>query len=110
MVLIINYNQPRVMWRMRTIVETITSADNLIRGALVRFTTGSILKRPTNKPIPMEYVRYDRGTPDNSTVLNTDQQVNTVLNNPRREAAIMGDLRASFKIRTIIIFFIVYWK
>ena len=96
-VLIIDDNQPRMMWRMGTIVETITSADNQIWGALVRSTTGSILKRPTNKLIPIEYVRYDRGTPDNSTDMNTDQPDNTVLNNPRREAAIIGELRRKFQ-------------
>ena len=95
-VLIMDENQPRTMWRMGTIVETIPSADNQIRGAVVRSSTGSILKRPINKLIPIEYVRHDCETNATSETDQLDQPENTVLK-PQREAAVLGDLRRKFQ-------------
>ena len=44
------------MWRMGVVTELIKGKmDNNIRGALVRLSNNSLLKRPVNKLYPTEY-------------------------------------------------------
>ena len=60
--------------------------DNNIRGALVRLSNNSLLKRSVNKLYPIENVRSNRQEPADTGNLTRS----------RREAAEIGELRRRF--------------
>ena len=69
---------PRSMWRMGVVTELIKGKmDNNIRGALVRLSNNSLLKRPVNKLYPIEYVRSNRQEPADTGNLTRSRQVTT---------------------------------
>ena len=75
------------MWRMGVVTELIKrKLDNNIRGALVRLSNNSLLKRPVKKLYPIEYVRSNRQEPAETGNLTRS----------RREAAEIGELRRRF--------------
>ena len=75
------------MWRMGVVTELIKGKmDNNIRGALVRLSNNSLLKRPVNKLYPIEYVRSNRQEPADTGNLTRS----------RREAAEIVELRRRF--------------
>ena len=80
-------SQPRAIWRMGKIEEVIKGIDGHIRGAVVRISkTNSLIKRPINLLYPIEYKdssSYDQDIP----VKEVQHQ------RPRREAAIIGELK-----------------
>ena len=56
-VLVHSDKTPRSMWRMGVLTELIKGKmDNNIRGALVRLSNNSLLKRPVSELYPFEYV------------------------------------------------------
>ena len=86
-VLVHSDKTPRSMWRMGVVTELIKGKmDNNIRGALVRLSNNSLLKRPVNKLYPIEYVRSNRQEPADTGNLTRS----------RREAAEIGELRRRF--------------
>ena len=91
-VLIHDENLPRSMWRMGVVTEVIHGADNQIRGAVARSNKNTLLKRPVNKLFPIEYVRQEPAAEVNQPTKNS----NTVLQQPRREVAVLGDLRRKY--------------
>ena len=84
MVLVHSDKTPKPVWRMGAVTELIEGKmDNNIRGALVRLSNNSLLKRPVNKLYPIEYVQR-----------NGQEPADTVnLTRSRREAAEIGELR-----------------
>ena len=84
MVLVHSDKTPKPVWRMGAVTELIKGKmDNNIRGALVRLSNNSLLKRPVNKLYPIEYVQR-----------NGQEPADTVnLTRSRREAAEIGELR-----------------
>ena len=58
---------PRSMWRMGVVTELIKGKmDNIIRGALKRFSNNTLLKQPVNKLYPIENVRSNRQEPSDT--------------------------------------------
>ena len=77
-VLVHSDKTPRPMWRMGVVTELIKGKmDNNIRGALVRLSKNSLLKRPVNKLYPIEYVRSNRQEPADTGNLTRSRQVTT---------------------------------
>ena len=86
-VLVYSDKTPRSMWRMGVVTELIKGKmDNNIRGALVRLSNNSLLKRSVNKLYPIENVRSNRQEPADTGNLTRS----------RREAAEIGELRRRF--------------
>ena len=71
---------PRSMWRMGVVTELIKGKmDNIIRGALKRFSNNTLLKQPVNKLYPIENVRSNRQEPsdtENLAKINTRSCIN----------------------------------
>jgi len=83
-VLIFNDKQPRQQWKMGRIIELLTSKDNRIRSAKVIIgKTRNIIDRPINRLYPIEY----------SNETNIEQSIDR---RPRREAALIGELKRKF--------------
>ena len=58
---------PRSMCRMGVVTELIKGKmDNIIRGALKRFSNNTLLKQPVNKLYPIENVRSNRQEPSDT--------------------------------------------
>ena len=77
-VLVHSDKTPRSMWRMGVVTELIKGKmDNNIRGALVRLSNNSLLKRPVNKLYPIEYVRSNRQEPADTGNLTRSRRVTT---------------------------------
>ena len=86
-VLVHSDKTPKSMWRMGVVTELIKGKmDNNIRGALVRLSNNSLLKRPVNELYPFEYVRSNRQEPVDTANLTRS----------RREVAEIGELRRRF--------------
>ena len=51
---------PRSQWKLARVLELIKGHDEKIRGALVRTSQGTELKRPANKLYPIECVKYNQ--------------------------------------------------
>ena len=63
-VLVHSDKTPRSVWRVGVVIEfNKGKMDNKIRGAPVRLSNSSLLKRPVNKFYPNEYVRSNRQEP-----------------------------------------------
>ena len=78
--------QPRQKWLLRRITELIKGKDDNVRGAVVFLgRTKRNIERPINKLYPIEF--YDEIENNN---------VNRDTLRPRREAAIMTDLKRKF--------------
>ena len=76
------------MWRMGVVTELIKGKmDNNIRGALVRLSNNSLLKRPVNKLCPIEYVRSNRQEPADAKNLTRSSQEATEIRELRRKFA-----------------------
>ena len=75
------------MWKMGVVTELIkVKMDSNIRGALVRLSNSSMLKRPVSKSYMIEYVGINRQEPVDAKNLTRS----------RREAVEIGELRRRF--------------
>ena len=84
-VLVEDEKLPRSMWRVGIVEELYKGEDDKVRGAAVRIPkTKSLLKRPVNRLYPIESIRESDVNKDN------------VNSKPRREAAVMGELKRRF--------------
>ena len=76
------------------ITSLLKGHDNEIRGAVVRSSNGSELRRPLTKLYPIEYVSKLK---DNNTVIlpKVIEEENRV--RPKRNAAVIGELKRRFQ-------------
>ena len=96
-VLFVDRDIPRQRWNLGIIVEISTGKDGLIRSAAVRLgSTRNIITRPVNRLIPIE-VCMDKTVPkklsDTSCDILNDTDNSTRNSRPRREAAVLGELK-----------------
>ena len=92
-VLVHSDKTPRSICRMGVVTELIKGKmENNIRGAQVRLSNSSLLKRPVNKLCPIEYVRSNRQEPADAKNLTRSS----------REATEIGELRRKFAQWTMV--------
>ena len=91
---------PRSFWRVARIIEIHAGTDGQCRSASVKLAkTGNVIKRTVNKLYPIE--RYEindtNDKNDANEKIDTNELIDTndsnVTNRPRRNAAIIADLK-----------------
>ena len=86
-VVVFEEKQPRNKWMLGRIVELITGHDGKTRGVKIMMgKTKTVISRPVNKVYPLELVE------ENEEISKKDEQ----RNRPRRQAAIIADLKRKF--------------
>ena len=81
--------QPRQKWLLGRIIELVSSKDNLVRAAKIYIgKTKRVIERPINKLYPVEYNDEFKRKEKSD-----DNDDDGDIKRPRREAAIIGELR-----------------
>ena len=95
---IIDDKTPRSQWKLAKVIELLNGHDNNVRGALVRTTQGSMLKRPVNKLYPIECIKYNEVENDLDNTITHSSDITQEIDErrPRRDAAVVGELRRKF--------------
>jgi len=82
-VVIVKDDQPRGQWKMATIDQLRSSHDGLIRAAVVRLPSGTLIKRPLNLLYPLE--SSDNQTVNQNRLRDIEEKQSE---RPKRKAAI----------------------
>ena len=82
---------PRFCWRMGLVERLINGKDGAARGAVMRVSkTHREISRPVNKLYPIESIEYKKKE------MNDASETIVTRDRPRREAAVIGDIKRRF--------------